>query len=162
MSSTVASTLWCSFFLNFVWFLSCIVFFVCLFVLFVCFVCLFCFFLVFGFLFFFVFCYRLLISEYIPCVFFYYWVISLRMILSSSIYLSVNFKVIVFNSLDIFHCVNVTHFLYLFLCWDTSELFPTSDYYKYGCYELSGAIVLIICCSIFWIYTQEWYSWVLQ
>jgi hypothetical protein len=26
--------------------------------------------------------------------------------------------------------------------------------------EHSGAYVLVICCSIFWIYAQEWYSWV--
>jgi hypothetical protein len=52
-------------------------------------------------------------------------------------------EVIVFDSWLVLHCVNVPHFLYPFLCWRTSGLFPASGYCKYGCYEHSGACVLI-------------------
>jgi hypothetical protein len=41
-------------------------------------------------------------------------------------------------------------------------VFPASGYYIYGCYEHSGACVLITCWSIFGVYAQEWYSWVLM
>jgi hypothetical protein len=35
---------------------------------------------------------------------------------------------IVFNTWVVLHCVNVPHFLYPFLCWGTSGLFPASSY----------------------------------
>jgi hypothetical protein len=41
-------------------------------------------------------------------------------------------------------------------------LFLASGYYKYACYEYSGACVLITCRSIFWVYAEEWDSWVLR
>jgi len=39
-------------------------------------------------------------------------------------------KVIVFDSWVIFHCVDVSHFQYQFLCWRASGFFPASGYYK--------------------------------
>ena len=42
--------------------------------------------------------------------------------------------------------------------WDVS----VSGYYKYGCNEHTGACVLITCCSTFWAYAQEGYSWILS
>ena len=48
-----------------------------------------------------------------------------------------------FNSWVVFHCVNIPHILYPFLCWRTSGFFPASGYYKYGCYKHSGAYNLI-------------------
>jgi hypothetical protein len=45
---------------------------------------------------------------------------------------------------------------------DGLGLFLASGYYKYVCYEHSGACVLITCWSISWVYAQEWYSWVLR
>ena len=39
-------------------------------------------------------------------------------------------EVIVFNSCVVFHCVNILHFVYPFLWWGTSGLFPASDYCK--------------------------------
>jgi len=78
-------------------------------------------------------------------------------------------KVIVFDSWIIFHCVDVPHFLYPFLCWRASGFFPASGYHKYElaiinmfCYEHSGACVFVICWGIFWVYAQERYSWVLR
>jgi hypothetical protein len=55
--------------------------------------------------------------------------------------------------------------MYHILCIHSSVeghlgFFPASNYYKYGCYEHSGACVLITCWNIFWLYSQEWYSWV--
>ena len=52
--------------------------------------------------------------------------------------------------------------MYPFFRWGTSGFFPASAYYEWGCYEHSGTCVLISCWGIFWIYTQEWYGWVLQ
>ena len=96
--------------------------------------------------------YHPLISEYILCVFVCDWVTSLRMIFSSSIHLPANFtNSLFFNSWVVLHCV--FHFLYPFLCWGTSGLFPAPDYYNYSCYEHSGARVLITCWNIFWVYT---------
>jgi hypothetical protein len=58
-----------------------------------------------------------LISECIPCVFFCDWITSLRIIFSSSTHLPVNFmKSLFFDRCVVFHCVNVPHFLYPFLC----------------------------------------------
>jgi hypothetical protein len=34
-------------------------------------------------------------------------------------------------------------------------MFPVSGYYEYGCYEHSGAYVLITYWSIFWLYASE-------
>jgi len=42
-------------------------------------------------------------------------------------------KGILFDSWVIFHCVDVPHFLYPFLCWRASGFFPASGYYKEGC-----------------------------
>ena len=52
-------------------------------------------------------------------------------------------KFIVFNSWVVFQCAIIPHFLYPFLCWGTSGFFPASGCYKQGCYEHSGAHVLL-------------------
>jgi len=57
-------------------------------------------------------------------------------------------KVTVFDSWVIFHCVDVPHFLYPFLCWRASGFFPASGFYKQGCDEHSGARVFFICWGI--------------
>jgi hypothetical protein len=88
-----------------------------------------------------------------PCVFFCDWVASLRIIFSRTIHLPKNFMKSLF--LIVFHCVNVPHFLYPFLCWRTSGFFSASGYYKYGCYEHSGACVLITCWNIFWVHAFD-------
>ena len=71
-------------------------------------------------------------------------------------------EVVVFNNWVEFHCVNIPCFMYPFLCWGISGLFLASGCYKYGCYEHSGAYVLIKSWSIFWAYAQEWYCWIFQ
>ena len=49
----------------------------------------------------------------------------------------------VFDSWVVLHCINVPHFLCVFLCWGTFEFFLVSGFYKLDCYEHSGACVLI-------------------
>ena len=66
-----------------------------------------------------------------------------------------------FNRWIVLHCVNEPHFLYPLFNWRTSGLFPVFGYYKWSCYEQSGAHVLMVWWSIFWAYTQEQYSWCL-
>jgi hypothetical protein len=62
---------------------------------------------------------------------FCYWVTSLRMIFSSSILLPLNFMMpLPFNSLVVHHCVNIPHFLCLFLFWSTAAIFPASAFHK--------------------------------
>ena len=39
-----------------------------------------------------------------------------------------------------------------------SGLVSAYDYYKYGCYEHSGACVIITCWSIFWVLSDIWDS----
>jgi hypothetical protein len=51
---------------------------------------------------------------------------------------------------------------YLLFNWSTSRLFPVSVYYEYSCYKHSWARVLVVSWRIFWVYAQEWYSWVLR
>jgi hypothetical protein len=69
-----------------------------------------------------------LISEYIPWVSFYLWVISLRRYINSHyIHLPENFMIPLFLIAQC-HCVDVPHFLYPFFTWGTSKLFPVAGY----------------------------------
>ena len=134
------STLWSSFFLNFMRLASCILYL--------------------GYPKFLG--YYPLISEYILCEFLCDWVTSFRIYPPGpSICLGIS-KIHFFNSWVVFHCVNVPHFLYPFLCWGASVFFPASGYYKQGCYEHSGACVLLAGWDIFWIFAQERYCRILR
>lgn len=44
----------------------------------------------------------------------------------------------------ILYCVNVPHFLYAFICWWISSLFPFSSYYKYSSSEYGQGNVIEI------------------
>jgi hypothetical protein len=68
--------------------------------------------------------------------------------------------VLIFNSWIVFHGINEPHFLYPFFGWETFGFLPVSGYCKSGCYEYNGAHILVVWWSIFWVYTQEQYSWV--
>lgn len=72
---------------------------------------------------------QLWVSTYHVCLY-WVWVTSLKMILSSSLYLSANFMMLFFNSWVILNFVNVPHSVYSLFSWRTSKLFPFSSYYE--------------------------------
>ena len=81
---------------------------------------------------------------------------------SSSVHLPAKFKMLFFFCCVVLHCVNVPHFPYLFFSQGAFRLFPGSGYDKQCWYQHSWAHVFVAWLSIFWIYTQKWYYWVLR
>ena len=57
----------------------------------------------------------------------------------------------------LFHCINITQFVYPLFCWRTFRLFPVWGYYEQRCYKHSSTSLSKKTSPCFsWIYIQEW------
>ena len=60
----------------------------------------------------------------------------------------------IFYGWIVLHCVDVPHFLYLFICWWILRLFPNLSHCKCCKKHMSSDISLIYWFPFFWVHTQ--------